>query len=234
MPYPLRLVIGLLLCMLVVSGCRVRDYNRRSDAPAASAKPVPVTIAPAKPVTLAAPKWYVPRASWAVQKIHIERTTPMGVKPFRITVHHSADIQLPDGTRETGDAVALLRFVEDSHVKGIGKNEPFACIGYHFIIAADGKVYEGRPLQYQGAHSTGDNNIGNIGICLLGDFDKHEVPAVQKQRLAEVLNRLCTSYAITPSRTTVLCHKDFKATACPGRYLEPIVRDFSSGRMTIK
>lgn len=230
MPYPLRLVIGLLLCMLVVSGCRTRDYNRRPDALAAPAKPVAVTIAPAKPVTLAAPVWYVPRSAWAVQKILVDRTTPMGVKPFRITVHHSADIRLPDGTRETGDAVALLRFIEDTHVKGIGKNEPFACIGYHYIIAADGKVYEGRPLQFQGAHSTGDNNIGNIGICLLGDFDKQQVPGLQKQRLLEVLDRLCTSYAITPSRTTVLCHKDFKATACPGRYLEPIVRDFSNRR----
>jgi len=233
MIHPLRLVVGLLLGTLIVSGCRMRDYSHRADAPVAQTAPVkPVAVAPAptKPATLAAPNWYVPRAAWATQKIHVERTTPMSVKPFRITVHHSADIRLPDGTRETGDAVALLRFVEDSHVRGIGKNEPFACIGYHFVIAANGKVYEGRPLQFQGAHATGDNNIGNIGICLLGDFDKHQVPAVQKQRLAEVLNRLCASYTITPSRTTVLCHKDFKSTACPGRYLEPLVRQFSTGR----
>jgi hypothetical protein len=165
-----------------------------------------------------------------VQKVRVERTTPMGVKPYRITVHHSSDIVLPDGTRETGDAVSLLRFVEESHIKGIGKNEPFACIGYHFIIATDGTVYEGRPLQFQGAHATGDNNIGNIGICLLGDFDKHQVPAVQRQRLIEVLDRLCRTYAITPSPTTVLCHKDFKPTDCPGRFLEPIVRAYERGR----
>jgi N-acetyl-anhydromuramyl-L-alanine amidase AmpD len=84
-------------------------------------------------------------------------------------------------------------------------------------------------LQFQGAHATGDNNIGNIGICLLGAFDRHQVPTVQRQRLIEVLNRLCASYAITPSRSTVLCHKDFKPTACPGRYLEPIVRSYSNG-----
>lgn len=222
-----RILLALSFCLLIVGGCRMRDYSGNGyQKPEPEAPPKPVVVKPAPP-KLAAPDWYVPRSAWAVEKVRVDRTTPMGVKPYRITVHHSDEIKMPDGTRETGDAVALLRFIEQSHVRGIGKNEPFACIGYHFIIAADGKVYEGRPLQFQGAHATGDNNIGNIGICLLGAFDDHAVPAVQKRRLIEVLDRLTQSYGIIPSDATIKCHKDFKPTACPGRYLEPIVRAYA-------
>lgn len=232
MPVLARLLLPLLIGLVVVSGCRGRDYGRtRLPPPATPAAPATVVVKPKPPTpVVAASAWFVPRSAWAVQKVRVERTTPMRVKPFRITVHHSDEIALPDGTRETGNATALLRYIEDSHLKGIGKNEAFACIGYHFIIAADGTVYEGRPLQFQGAHATGDNNIGNIGICLLGAFDSHRVPAVQQRRLVEILDRLCAAYGITPSRTTVLCHKDFKPTACPGRHLEPIVRGYASGR----
>ena len=187
--------------------------------------PAPVLVKKVEPAA-----WFVPRSKWADQPILLDRVTPMGRKPFRLTVHHSSSVTLSDGTREDGDPVKVLREIEDSHKKGKGKNEPFACIGYHFIVGADGRVYEGRPLAYQGAHATGDNNIGNIGICLLGDFDRNPVSRLQRIRLIEVLDRLCAEYGIVSSATTVLCHKDFKSTDCPGRYLEPIVRAYAQGK----
>jgi len=233
----LRMILGLVICVLAMSGCQTRDYGGH-EAPSTSvtAATSPAARAPqqkpAAPENLAGSDWFRPRSSWAVEKIQLDRAYPMAVKPYRITVHHSAEIKLPDGTRETGDAVAVLRFIEKAHIQGIGKNEPFACIGYHFIIASDGTVYEGRPLQYQGAHATGDNNKGNIGICLLGDFDKHQVPAAQKKSLVEVLDRLCLAYGIKPSKSTVLCHKDFRTTECPGKFLEPVVREYEAGHVS--
>lgn len=224
----------LLLCLvLLAAGCRTRDYaGTRGATPPQTTKPVVATPPPAKPVTPPpVTSWYVPRSQWAASPILKDRATPMGQKPYRITVHHSADIRLPDGTKETGDPVKVLRWIEESHQKGIGKNEPFACIGYHFIIARDGRVFEGRPIQYQGAHATGDNNIGNIGVCLLGDFEHGPVPRVQAEKLVEVLDRLTAQYAIRPSERTVFGHKDFKDTDCPGRNLEPLVRAYAAGRV---
>jgi len=194
------------------------------------ARPLPPVAKPAVVKKVEPTKWYIARSKWADEPIMLDRVTPMGRKPFRITVHHSSAVTLRDGTRENGDPVKVLREIEDSHKQGKGKNEPFACIGYHFIIGADGSVYEGRPLAYQGAHATGDNNIGNIGVCLLGDFDHHRVPKIQHDRLIEVLDRLCAEYGIVATPTTVLCHKDFKSTDCPGRFLEPTVRDYASSR----
>lgn len=204
---------------------RAGQVLRLPGAKPAVAAPAPVLVKKVDPVA-----WFIPRAKWADQPIIINRVTPMGRKPFRLTVHHSSAVTLADGTRENGDPVKVLREIEDSHKQGRGKNEPFACIGYHFIIGADGRVYEGRPLAYQGAHATGDNNIGNIGICLLGDFDHHPVPKIQRARLIEVLDRLCAEHGLVASSTTILCHKDFKSTECPGRYLEPIVRAYAKGK----
>ena len=198
---------------------------RLPGARAPIAPPAPAVVKKVAPAA-----WFLPRSTWADTPIITDRVTPMGRKPFRITVHHSSAVTLADGTRENGDPVKVLREIEDSHKLGKGKNEPFACIGYHFIIGADGRVFEGRPLAYQGAHATGDNNIGNIGICLLGDFDRNPVSRLQRIRLIEVLDRLCAEYGIVSSVSTVLCHKDFKSTDCPGRYLEPIVRAYAQGK----
>ena len=161
--------------------------------------------------------WFVPRLSWTRQPVVISRTTPMGGTPSRITVHHSGD---KDDVN--ADSIAWLRQVDLNHIKGINHPEPWACIGYHFIIDPSGRIYEGRPLQYQGAHA-GNNLVNrlNIGICLIGNFDVQRVPPAQRTALLSSLDRLCLQYGI--SRASVFGHKKFKVTECPGRFLSQII-----------
>ena len=161
--------------------------------------------------------WFVPRQLWTRQAVVISRTTPMGGTPNRITVHHSGD---KDDVN--ADSVAWLRQVDLNHIKGINHPEPWACIGYHFIIDPSGRVYEGRPLKYQGAHA-GNNEVNrlNIGICLIGNFDIQRVPAAQRTALLSALDRMCLQYGI--SRASVFGHKKFKVTECPGRFLSQII-----------
>lgn len=161
--------------------------------------------------------WFVPRQSWTRQAVVISRTTPMGGTPNRITVHHSGD---KDDVN--ADSVAWLRQVDLNHIKGINHPEPWACIGYHFIIDPSGRIYEGRPLQYQGAHA-GNNLVNrlNIGICLIGNFDVQRVPPAQRAALLSALDRLCLQYGI--NRAAVFGHKKFKVTECPGRFLSQII-----------
>ena len=125
---------------------------------------------------------------------------------YRITLHHSGDTD-----DATGSAVQQIRLFERAH-----KDKGWACIGYHFLIARDGTVYEGRPIKYQGAHATGDNNIGNIGICLLGNFDDRQIPSSQRESLESTVDRLRKQYRI--KATQLYGHRDFKTTDCPGRY----------------
>jgi hypothetical protein len=162
--------------------------------------------------------WYIPRSEWSVQSIDLSNIDPM-TPIYRLTVHHSS---------EQGDAledpVEMLRMIERNHKAGTRTSPPWACIGYHFIIAKDGRVFEGRPLAYQGAHAVGDNNIGNIGVCLLGDFEHGTVPQAQRDALVATLDRLCARYAI--DRDQIFGHREFKKTDCPGRYLMAIVEQY--------
>jgi N-acetyl-anhydromuramyl-L-alanine amidase AmpD len=149
-----------------------------------------------------------------VQPIDTSNIDPM-TRIYRLTVHHSGE----EGD-VIEDPIEALRHFERIHKQAKG----WACIGYHFVIARDGRVFEGRPLKYQGAHAVGDNNIGNIGVCLIGDFDKGPVPPAQKAALIDVLDRLTKQYGIEKSQ--IFGHREFKATDCPGRYLMAIVEQY--------
>lgn len=192
------------------------------------AAPTPAPVPPAAPVA-ASTDWYVPRSAWAQEAIILERINPMSGKPNRITVHHS---NMPGDT--DSDTKGVLRKIDREHHKAIGRNgEAGACIGYHFLIAPNGTVYEGRPLKYQGAHAGGSNNVQNIGVCLLGNFEDRPVPAAQKAQLIKVLDRFRETYGI--KRANVFGHKDFNPpdnhhTDCPGHYLQPIVIGYRNGQ----
>lgn len=190
----------------------------------------PLPFEPEQPVvakpTAAEPDetWFIPRSAWAQERVVISRTKPFGGRATRITVHHSGD------HRDAGmGALDWLRLIDRQHIQGVGKAEPWACIGYHLIISADGKIYEGRPLQYQGAHAGWDEiNRLNIGICLIGEFEAHRVPILQREALLAALDRLCANFEI--SHGNVFGHRHFKVTECPGRYLSQVIDSYADRR----
>lgn len=139
---------------------------------------------------------------------------PMG-RITRLTVHHSA-MPVP----RPGDEARHLREIQSFHKQDRG----WADVGYHVLIDPSGGVWEGREWQRQGAHAAGDNNIGNLGICLLGDFTKHGVPARQLASLHSVLDRVRGSYGIATSE--VYTHREFKSTECPGPRLQSAVNAY--------
>jgi N-acetyl-anhydromuramyl-L-alanine amidase AmpD len=95
-----------------------------------------------------------------------------------------------------------------------GKETGYGDIGYHFVIDPYGRVLEGRELAYKGAHAYGDNNIGNIGICLIGNFDKEKPTKAALESLQRVIEHLRKTYSIAKSR--VYGHRELKPTECPG------------------
>jgi len=198
------------------------DAKPRPVAPPVAAK----TIEPPTPSA----DWFIPRSAWAVEPILVSRINPMGGAPNRITVHHS---NMPGDT--SSNSAEVLRKIDREHHKTIGrKGEPGACIGYHFVIARDGRIFEGRPLQFQGAHAGGDNNRRNIGVCLLGDFQDHQLPSIQRDTLVKVLDRLRATYDIP--RGQVFGHRDFNPpgnyhTDCPGVHLFQVVLNYRRGNL---
>jgi hypothetical protein len=151
--------------------------------------------------------------------------------PFRITVHHTAE---PFLSLSKSAACAEVKNIQNQHMNERSPSG-WADIGYHFMIDRAGNVIAGRSLDAQGAHASGSNNIGNIGICLLGNFVAQpsrgrdyavaqSVGSAQLDALTELVDQLRNSYAIKSSN--VYGHKELKNTECPGPALSRWVASY--------
>ncbi len=85
-------------------------------------------------------------------------------------------------------------------------------IGYHFLIRKDGSIYRGRPENCIGAHTSGHNS-NSIGVCFEGNFETDTMADAQFSAGVELLEYLLDKYGDIPIKR----HKDFNATACPGK-----------------
>jgi hypothetical protein len=152
------------------------------------------------------------RSAWANQ-----RPVPSKLKtaPFfsRITIHHSGSLILRDTDR--GSVADDLNSVLGAHTR-----IRYGDIGYHFIIDYAGRVWEGRSLSYEGAHVSCEN-AGNIGVMLLGNFERQKPSQLQLDTLTKVSALLRRQFDISARR--VYGHRDIGASVCPGRYLYPYV-----------
>ncbi|MCP4093129.1 MAG: N-acetylmuramoyl-L-alanine amidase [Planctomycetes bacterium] len=138
--------------------------------------------------------------------------------PYRIAVHHTAE---PMTGTSVNASAAEVRNVQSTHMKDRG----FADIGYHYMIDRAGRVIEGRAMTAQGAHASGSNNVGNIGICLLGNFssqpDRGSSYATAQRPTSEqlvcldkLLGQLREVHGIPANK--VQGHRELKDTECPG------------------
>jgi len=93
----------------------------------------------------------------------------------------------------------------------------FNDIGYHYLIHIDGTVEEGRPLNKQGAHCSGQNR-GSIGICYVGGMSKDMKKAkdtrtqAQKDSLINLMHELIYKYN---KDITIHGHNEYANKACP-------------------
>lgn len=140
-----------------------------------------------------------------------------------ITVHH--DGMSPFLTSDRAQTAGRVELIRTGH-RGKGWGD----IGYHFVIDRAGRIWAGRGLKWQGAHVK-DHNEGNIGICCLGNFDKHTPSQAQLKALQRHVATLMKTYRVPLSK--VKTHREWQGakTACPGRHLQAFVSSTrSNGR----
>ena len=131
----------------------------------------------------------------------------------RITVHHTGSTTYVETDR---NAVAYaLEGVLTAHLK-----RGFGDVGYHFIVDYAGRVWEGRSLAFEGAHVSAQNE-GNIGVMLLGNFERQEPSAEQMATLGRVVTGLRETFTMKKHR--LYGHRDLGQSCCPGRNLYPRV-----------
>lgn len=126
----------------------------------------------------------------------------------KIVVHHSASpVKGSDGK------LIGVKTIRNWHL-----DRGFRDIGYHFVVLADGKVEVGRAITEQGAHClAGLRNTIAIGVCLVGDFTKHEVPEKQLISAVNLAQRLRKEFKINIG--DIELHSEVKGahTLCPGK-----------------
>jgi hypothetical protein len=208
---------GMLLGAMLLTGCQSRrsaelpgpryPATAGSSTPTLASGPLPIpTIRPLPGL----PASVVPRTQWT----RMDLARPSEANPMngvnRITVHH--DAILSADIRTMGDAERRLQAVRTSHV-GRG----WADIGYHFVIDPSGRVWEGRPVQYQGAHVE-FNNEHNLGIMVMGNFDQQSPAPQALAALDRFLAGQMVRYNVPLRR--VFTHQEIRPTACPGRALQ--------------
>jgi len=171
----------------------------------------------ARKLAVAAPS-VLGRTRWKARGIRARgRPQPMG-RVTRITLHHTASKRLP-GTTQSSNA-HLMRTLQADHQDGRG----WADLGYHYVIDRQGRVWQGRNIRWQGAHAgNGPANRNNVGIALVGDFDRYAPSPSQRRSLKHLVRWLSARYDVSPTRIAGHRHvlKAFTGggTACPGRHL---------------
>jgi len=187
--------------------------------PAHQAQPTPVA-APSQPsATLARFPGVISRARWAKGGPDIRGMNKMTPVKY-ITVHHDG-MSVFTGSTDQATA-ARLELIRSSHTRSRG----WADIGYHFIVDRNGKVWEGRGIDWQGAHVK-DHNEGNIGILALGNFDLQSPTSSQVEGVRKHVIAVMKAYSVPALR--VKTHQEWAATACPGKNMQAQMARLRSG-----
>ena len=116
------------------------------------------------------------------------------------------------------DAIALHHMATDADVKAIERmhiNQGWSAIGYNFWVAFDGTVYEGRGFNLGAGVQNQNGHIISVGFQGNYHTKPKDMPDAQFNAGVEVINYL---FDKVPTVTKVGGHRDFGATACPGRH----------------
>lgn len=135
-----------------------------------------------------------------------------------ITIHHTASPQKERVPIEM-KMRALQNFSQSQSRLASGKKKPaWPDVPYHYYIAVDGQIAEGREIKYVGDTNTDYDPAGHALIVLEGNFENEQPTSEQLESLGELVAWLSTSYRIPISE--VKGHNDYAQTACPGMNLK--------------
>lgn len=140
-----------------------------------------------------------------------------------VVIHNSYRPALSPSATVAEEIAAVLQ-IERFHTDPVPRGRGWAGIGYNWLVAPSGRVYEGRGWKYRGAHA-GLINGDSIGICLLIDGTTTEpTPAMMQSTrhlisIGVELGELRSDYKISG-------HRDHKATECPGDLVYARLEEF--------
>jgi len=210
-PVPSRRAFLLMGLGTLLAGCAESKTTTLLPSPVWKPREMPLPPVPAAKPAPGGFGYVIGRDKWAKGvpgPSDLNKMLPIS----SITVHH--DGMDPFYSTDQNSSAWRLEKIRSSH-----RNNGWADIGYHFAIDREGRVWQGRPLNWQGAHVK-NRNEGNIGVLMMGNFDRQSPSGPQIKALAMHVNRLMGLYRVPTKR--VYTHQEWPgaSTACPGINLQ--------------
>jgi hypothetical protein len=138
--------------------------------------------------------------------------------PDHITIHHTASRQRTDLSIEQ-----KMRSLQDfsqsqSHLANGQVKKAWPDVPYHFYIGVDGRIAQGRDVNFVGDTNTDYDPTGHILIVLEGNFDQEQPSSAQMESLRSLVLWAASNWRVQAN--ALKGHKDYAQTACPGMNLE--------------
>ena len=171
------------------------------------------------------------RAQWGADERVREQTSPGYAEVHGGFVHHTVNAN--DYT--AAEVPGILRSIYAYHVKSRGWRD----IGYNFLIDKFGRIWEGRyggvDRPVVGAHTENYNDYG-FGVSAIGNFETAKPTDAMIQAEGALFAWKLSLHGVSAAATNVkigartfassiMGHRDTKATACPGKYLYARIPD---------
>ncbi len=131
-----------------------------------------------------------------------------------IVIHHSAG------------SYGNIEFLQQIH-RQRQAGDPIDAIPYHYVIGNGNGMEMGeiasdwrQKNDIWGAHVSGNNsdrNFRGLGICLIGNFEKEQVPEIQYNSLVNLTKNLMLKYNISIENITGHGLTEGESTKCPGK-----------------
>ena len=137
--------------------------------------------------------------------------------PKYVTLHHAGVLWTVDR-----DPIEFIR-----NMQAWGKRRPeieqpprntfWPDLPYHFLIAPDGRIFEGRSLDYEPESNTKYELAGHIGVELMGNFEEQRPSPQQVESAVRLVAWLLHQHELKLG--AISTHKAVAKgqTSCPGR-----------------
>ena len=132
-----------------------------------------------------------------------------------ITLHH-AGVPFP----KEKDIIQYMRNLQSWS----RREKKWIDLPYHYVIDLEGKIYEGRNINYAGDTNTEYDPAGHALIEVVGNFEEVEPNQAQLDAVVRTMTFLAVKYNVPVD--SIRGHKDYSTkTSCPGKNLYPYLQN---------
>ncbi|TWT88350.1 N-acetylmuramoyl-L-alanine amidase [Pseudobythopirellula maris] len=202
--HPTAALAGLLLAISSLSTLNATVAYATEPAAASEAR-----------AAVARPPKFVTAAEWGSDPAPIaddRRHTPTYV-----TLHHAGVLWTKDR-----DPVAFIRNMQSwgkrrPQIEQPPRNTFWPDLPYHFLVAPDGRIFEGRSLDYEPESNTKYDLAGHVGVELMGNFEEQRPSPAQVESAVRLVAWLLAEHELPLSAISTHGKVAGGQTSCPGR-----------------